>query len=337
LALSDAQSAQEPPDHGAAAPPKPIKDESGMPALSPPKNSGFKFKALSKIAQVTRQRPAHGLNRLLKVIYSRLLLWFYHIDRRQNDHLAVTIQYGSRSLINIDTASFIEWVLFFYGEYEPGLTDLVRRICKPGYVTCDVGANIGTLTLIMGELVGEAGKVIAVEPQPEEYEKLVENISLNRMTQVKPLCCALSNSSGRLRLYSPSLKDANRAKSSLYAANVGEGATEVPVEVTTLDALLVAEHCDQLDLLKIDTEGNEWKVLLGAQNSIKQYRPYVIFEYDRRTWHNAGAEFGSAQQFFADLGYSLYVIQDEGWLTRIQHGLPESANLLAVPLPKRTV
>lgn len=118
-------------------------------------------------------------------------------------------------------------------------------------------------------------------------------------------------------------------------ANIGQGAIEIPVEVTTLDALLVTEGCNRLDLLKIDTEGHEWKVLLGAQDSIKQYHPYVIFEYDRRTWQNAGAEFTSAQQFFADLGYSLYVIQDGGWLTRIQYGLPESANLLAVPLPER--
>lgn len=157
-----------------------------MPTLPPPQNSGLKFSILTEIARVTRQRPARGLNRLLKVIYSRLLLWFYHIDRRQNDHLAVTMQYGSHSLINVDTASFIEWVLFFYGEYEPGLTDLVKRICKPGYVAVDVGANIGTLTLIMGELVGESGRVIAIEPQPEEYDKLVENIALNRMRQVKP-------------------------------------------------------------------------------------------------------------------------------------------------------
>jgi FkbM family methyltransferase len=306
-----------------------------MPTLSPPQNSGFKFNTLIEIARVTRQRPAHGLNRLLKVLYSRLLLQFYHIDKRQYDHLAITMPYGSHSLVNVDTASFIEWVLFFYGEYEPGLTDLVRRVCKFGYIAVDVGANIGTLTLILGEVVGEGGRVIAIEPQPEEYEKLVENIALNRMAQVKPIRCALSDSPGRLTLYSPDQTDANRSKSSLYAANVGQGALEIPVEVTTLDALLSAERCKRLDLLKIDTEGHEWKVLLGAQESIKQYRPYVIFEYDQRTWQNAGAEFALAQQFFADLNYSLYVIQDEGWLTRLQYGLPQSANLLAVPLPER--
>lgn len=294
-----------------------------IPVLSPPCNSGLKFRILQKIARFTRKHQPRGTDRFLRLIYSP--------DKRQKDHLSITMEYDAQLLFHIDTASWIEWYLFFYGYYEPELTDLIKRLFRPGFVVFDVGANNGCHTLIMALMAGDSGKVFAVEPCPKVFEKLVKNISLNGMKNIIPMSCAFSDAAGTSTFYGFEEGASNEAVSSLYASNAGEHPVEFQVDVNTLDHVARQEKLSRLDFVKIDAEGHEYQVLMGAKESVAKYRPYVVFEYAHRTWSNSGADFNSAQSFFHDNNYTLYEICPH-YLTEVKNSLSSiHANILAVP------
>lgn len=302
-----------------------------MTPISPPKNSGFKFSLLWAISRVTRTHHPRGLTALLRYLLARLLRRFYDMDKRQNDHFAITIDYDDDLLINVDTASFIEWWVFFFNEYEgSNITNLIKRIVRPGAIVLDVGDNIGVYTLVMSRCVGDAGRVYAFEPQPQEFSKLRENVSLNRLVNVRLMACALSDQSGAATLYSHGADVANRAASSLRLDRVSSNPISQTVELSTIDEIVRAEKVDRLDFLKIDTEGHDFRVLRGAQASISRFRPHVVFEYHEPFWQQEGFDFSDAEQFFNELDYSLYVLR-EGHLTPVRYGKLQMNDILAAP------
>ena len=71
-----------------------------------------------------------------------------------------------------------------YGEWSPGETALFGQFCRPGHYVVDIGANIGTHTLAFARLVGERGRVFALEPQRMVAQVLAANVALNSLTNV---------------------------------------------------------------------------------------------------------------------------------------------------------
>ena len=71
-----------------------------------------------------------------------------------------------------------------------------HEIIKEGMNIVDVGANIGAYTILAAEKVGKDGKVIAIEPEPRNYEQLLENIKLNNFQNVIPKNIALTDHEG---------------------------------------------------------------------------------------------------------------------------------------------
>jgi FkbM family methyltransferase len=292
-----------------------------MPDLAMPRNEGFKFRMLRLLARAVQRFRPMGIERVLRVIY--------HPDRRQNDHIDVAIEYDTDLLINVDTAEFLGWILFFYGCHEPEISGLIKRVVKTGHVAFDVGANIGCFSLIMGRSAGETGRIIAVEPNPRVYARLSENIRLNRMKNIEPLQCGLSDAVGEFTLYIPPDNFPNQGISSLYPHP--ELTIKIPVDIQTVDSIMEARKYDRLDFVKIDAQGNDYKVLLGGAESIRKYKPYVVFEYDVNEWGTSNVDFALCEGFFHKQEYTLYVLDRRGIMRSVRYGVPKCANILAVP------
>jgi FkbM family methyltransferase len=136
-----------------------------------------------------------------------------------------------------------------------------------------VGANIGYYTLLLRQLIGPSGAIIAIEPSPENLPELRLNIESNMLQNVKLLEVAVGAAAGKVSL----LKGMNSG-----VVPLNEGSYEVPIQ--SLDEILT----EPIDLLKIDVEGYEGYALEGARNVIKRDRPLIFLEFHP----TAAAQFG---------------------------------------------
>ncbi len=142
---------------------------------------------------------------------------------------------------------------------------------QPGETVVDAGAFIGRHTLAYARDVGPQGRVIAIEPHPENFRLLQRNVRANGYQNVTCVPCALSNYSGQGRL-------AYDRETSTSALSVGQSAT-VAVCVRTLDDLLAELQVSRVDLMKIDIEGAEFDMLRGSEKTLSaRHRPRLIIE-----------------------------------------------------------
>jgi FkbM family methyltransferase len=283
---------------------------------------------LRLVSRVFRVYKPRGAERLLRFIYPP--------DIRYQHRLEGVVQYDEQLRMHIDTSSHIEADVFFYGYYEPEMARLIKRLVRPGCVAVDVGANIGTHALLMGWQAGSTGHVLAIEPHPSIFRRLVANIRLNRLSHIQPYQMALAEWAGQSVLYAKPETFPNQGMANMYLGDwEPTNWVEIPIIVQTLDELVKAAGCPRVDLIKIDTEGNEYQVLLGGQETICTYRPYVLFEYADWTWGKFGVAFETCRAFLDAQGYSLYVVHAHR-LARLGQVVPPSANMLAVP-PHREV
>src|SRR4029450_7879525 len=109
---------------------------------------------------------------------------------------AMVLSDGTR--MHCDTSSFIEWSLYFLGEYEPETADLLKRLVRPGWNCVDAGANIGHIIsipapagahigyipVILARAVGPSGRVYAFEALPAMSERLAANVAVNGLSGV---------------------------------------------------------------------------------------------------------------------------------------------------------
>ena len=85
-----------------------------------------------------------------------------------------------------------------YGEFSEGEADLFRRLVRPGQLVVEVGANIGAHTLLLAQLAGCGGNVLAFEPQRILHQTLCANLALNSITNVHCFHAAVGGASGQI-------------------------------------------------------------------------------------------------------------------------------------------
>jgi FkbM family methyltransferase len=146
---------------------------------------------------------------------------------------------------------------------------------KRGDTIVDVGAHIGLYSLIAAKRVGSSGKVIAIEPDPENCKLLQRNVELNKLTNVTILECAAFSSNSKLKLYLPG-KERGFTKLSTLMANRAVTENFLEIDATTLDYLLVMQGIAQVNWIKIDVEGAELEVLKGAAVTLSESKDVAL-------------------------------------------------------------
>lgn len=148
---------------------------------------------------------------------------------------------------------------------------VVHQYVKPGDWVIDVGANIGVYTKRFSDLVGPAGRVLAFEPIPETFALLVSNMELLRVQNVTLLNAAASNDT---RLVGMDVPRFDTGLPNYYCAAVAAEAKDFRVMTLSIDGLSLP----RVKMLKIDAEGHDQEVLLGAMNLIVRDLPVLIIE-----------------------------------------------------------
>lgn len=231
-------------------------------------------------------------------------------------------------LIHIDTSSSMEYHLLFRGCHEPEIVNLIQHRLRPGDVCLDVGANVGSHTMVMARAVGPAGRVISMEPHPAICRRLLENVSLNRMEQVTVVQAAFSDRDGTADFFGFS-EDAFHQGISSLLPDV-EANRKMTVRTICGPTLLREQGITRCDLIKIDAEGVESVVLTQLAGLIQAFRPAIICEYRKAHWEKFGHSLEAEVERLRGLNYTLYIIRRD--VTRpLELPVPDSCELFAVP------
>ena len=165
---------------------------------------------------------------------------------------------------------------------------------EPGQTVLDIGAYVGMFTVKASTLVGEEGRVIAIEPSPENYDLLARNCeALFNVTLVKK---AVMATTGTGRLY--------YSKSAAANSLVIRWKRYVEVETITLDELVEELGLDKVDMIKLDAEGAELEVLKGATETLRKGTRLAIAAY--HTTAEGRRELEELREFLYLSDYTLY-------------------------------
>jgi FkbM family methyltransferase len=226
----------------------------------------------------------------------------------------------------------VDWHVLFFGTYEPEVRRIFRTVLPLGGVALDVGANVGWHTLLMASLVGVNGRVLAVEANPALRHRLHDHLCLNHFRQVEVMPCAAADTEGTMEFYAPAANDPDSGNGHVVELGAGENGSTIRVEARRMDAIVTTEGIERLDLIKIDVEGFEWRVLRGGESTIAKFRPHIVFEYNAESASRGGGTPELMGEFFRTHGYRLFAI-GRNWADEIEGDCwPRCADIWAVPI-----
>jgi len=186
--------------------------------------------------------------------------------------------------------------------WEKHVSDVLTEALSPGSTFVDVGANVGYHAFLASSIVGATGSVVAFEPSAENCRLLQLSKTDNDAANVSILPFALDRSGGVRYLTTHLGSNAGLIPDPREHLIDGRG---TPVYATTLDAV-APEH---IDVMKIDVEGAEFRVLDGGRATIERDRPLLVMEFScEMSQRVSGVDPGAALQAVLDLGYHLAVL-----------------------------
>jgi FkbM family methyltransferase len=156
------------------------------------------------------------------------------------------------------------------GEFARAEVDFLIAHLSPNDAVCDVGANIGTVSIPLAKALPGLS-VFAFEPQLPIFRLLMRNVALNGVMSVEAYPWALGEADGMIEFATPALT----TQTNFGAIGRGsQGGDKVPVVIRRLDSLALPP----LSIIKIDVEGYDLEVVRGAQETIRRGRPILFCE-----------------------------------------------------------
>jgi FkbM family methyltransferase len=201
---------------------------------------------------------------------------------------------------------------------EPGTAAVIKGILKKDMNFIDIGANKGLFTLQAAKIVGEKGKVVAFEPAPFNI-KILKKI-LRRQNNVSIIPKAVSDVSGITRFF---LSCSDSVTHTLLKSSKDESKfTEV--ETVSLDEFLDGRNYP-IDVMKIDVEGAEIKVLEGMSRTIiKNPHLRILVEFHPEYIRAAGYDPAVFLDKLKELGFIVRIIdQADKTIKSLDHNLVE--------------
>lgn len=157
---------------------------------------------------------------------------------------------------------------------------VIEKIEKKDFI--DAGAYIGDSGLVLNNYSPK--NIYAFEPIPENYEKLLKTISLNKQDRIIPIKKGLGEKTAKLKLVSKDI-----------ISFVDEAGTE-ETDIIRIDDFVKSNNLN-IGLIKLDVEGYEFEVLKGAKNTIKKFHPVLLISVYHR-----GKDFFEIPEFLKNLG-----------------------------------
>ncbi len=276
--------------------PKPVRDLKSLPVFSSVYTGFKKYFAKNFNGVINQANDA--------IVIQRGLLKGYQIPR-----------------VDTDQPLEIAWSLSFF---EAKTRAAINTYVPAGGVVMDVGANRGWLSIQMAMRAGEQGRVYAFEPVPGTVELLNKTMLINNIKNVTVVPLALSDSEGSVEFVFGESGDITGAFKEVGYFGHAPSTREILVPTQTLDVFVQKNNIQRVDMVKIDVEGGEMKVLAGMEKVIEQFKPVITVEFigDERIQQG--------EQWLKDRGYTLSYLEQAPCFPK---DLPPTklVNVLAIP------
>jgi len=215
-----------------------------------------------------------GFKNTIKIVTTFLIRLLRHIVydflKGKNAHAIVMQKILSHTMYVSLEDEGLSKELFIYGIHEPFLTLLILNEIKEDDVIIEVGANIGYYVLLECLLIKGKGRVIALEPDPRSRKLLEMNVVKNGYAQnVEIIPVAIGAKRGKETLF---LSSAWNLSTTGFPTSK-ESVTRI-IDVKPLDELVLNES--KIDIIKMDIEGSEFKVINGMIHTILKFRPRLL-------------------------------------------------------------
>lgn len=200
-------------------------------------------------------------------------------------------------------------IYHFRGTYEPATTEYFKRVVQPGWTAVDIGADYGYFSLLLARLVGVQGRVFAFEPFVSQYGGyLLPNIAANRFVNITAVPMGLDEKTTTRNYYYET--------HGFHPREVGAMPTQV-AHVMAFDDFF-RPFGGRVDIVKIDTEGSEPRILKGMEATIAANPNIkIVIEIAPRVLERAGSSARALLEQLENIGMSFYWIENDGTATPI--------------------
>jgi FkbM family methyltransferase len=240
--------------------------------------------------------------------------WLCYSIRKKTENTphrfrVVSLKSGAKMLV--DLSDLYKEIYFCGVDYEPETTRIILEVLRPGDVVFDIGANAGYYTFLMAGITGESGQVHSFEPNPALANVLVESLKINgyRNEVVFNQIAVSDESEAKVKLFI-SQASGNSGLSSLHPHQSGieykyfSPDKFILVNTTTLDDYFQRHDLKRPDLVKIDVEFAEARVIKGMTNILLKQKPkFIICETSLH---------GETDSILRSHGFSAYIPTKSG-------------------------
>ena len=198
---------------------------------------------------------------------------------------------------------FLHRAITYRFRQDPSEVRYIMQHLHKGGTAIDVGSHKGGYMYWMRKSIGKSGAVYAFEPQPFLAEYLGQMTRLFGYKNVVIENLGLSDAKGEAKLFIPNNTRETSPGARIDVPDWFDDSRAIEISVTTLDEYFADSEVVP-DLIKIDVEGHETKVLSGAIDLIKGAKPYLVIEREQR--HLSDEAMGDMFDMLGDLGYAGY-------------------------------
>lgn len=272
------------------------------------KTDGLQLRIVGCMVNIYKHIPIQLFKPVLRKIY-------FGFINSGNDRSIVTKRIDGVNF-ELDLKEVIDSAMYYEGTREPGTSEALKKLCKRGHVVFDIGANIGSHSLPIASYVGEEGKVYAFEPVPWAINKLKRNLELNKFNNLVVESIALSdmNENEVEMEFRASFKigsESGVGRDGKIDNGWWNECEHVKVPMVTLDSYVSSHQIGRLDLIKLDVDGFEGKVIRGALETLKRFQPVLIMEIAPAWTEMRGDNMVDILHGIEQFGYKFY--KEEGF------------------------
>jgi FkbM family methyltransferase len=270
--------------------------------------------------------------------------YFEHLFKEKSDKYNINaidfssgITSGSFKDINFfiyfRPGDFLEGTIYTEGCWEKHIISLISQsLGKSTGIMLDIGANVGLISIPLA-IKHKNTQFYCFEAHPRIFHRLENNVNLNKISNIKTVNCAISNSKEKKLTFYAQKQTSNMGLSSLKLNPDIKNFEEISIFNDGIDNIFI-DSSEPVSLIKIDTQGSEIDVLESGMQIIKRDRPIIIFEFEDSYYLDEDRENSKKllDELFKDINYSLFNIsKDINYFPKVDIRKKYNGDILCMP------